>query len=224
MSRARRERKRRRAAACNRCEAEARRLTGTGELAYRYSIIWALVLEIALFSVLEPDSFFTTANAKSILGSQAILLLVALGLTVALAVNEFDLSIAGMVAFAQVLLGVFAVQEGWPLFPAVLATLTICAAIGLTTALLVVRVGVSSFIATLGMGTLLTGVAIRLADSATIPNIPRALTDAASSELLGLQLVFWYGLAAAALLWFVFTQLPLAAGCTSPALTRKQLV
>ncbi len=198
------------AAAATKIRIPGRRvLAGTGEFAYRYSIIWALVLEIALFSVLVPDSFFTTANAQSILGSQAVLLLVALGLTVALAANEFDLSIAGMVAFAQVLVGVLAVEQGWPLGLAVLATLIICSAVGLASGLLVVRLGVSSFIATLGMGTLLTGIAIRLADSATIPNIPNALTDVASSELLGLQLVFWYGLAAAAILWFVFAQMPL---------------
>lgn len=186
-----------------------RRPRRVGEIAYRYSIVWALILEIALFTALEPNSFFTSANAQSILGSQAVLLLVAIGLTVTLAVNEFDLSIAGMVAFSQVLMGVLAVEQGWPLGLAVLATLIVCTAIGLVTAVLVVRVGVSSFITTLGMGTLLTGVAIRLADSATIPGVPVALTDVASSEFLGLQLVFWYGLAATAALWFVLAQLPL---------------
>src|SRR5689334_9487516 len=60
------------------------------DILYRYSVLWALVLESVVFSILRPQSFFTAANGQSILGSQAILLIVALGLTIPLAVNEFD--------------------------------------------------------------------------------------------------------------------------------------
>jgi len=175
---------------------------------YRYSVVWALLLMIVLFSVLEPDAFVTSANAKSILGSQAILLIVALGLTIPLAVNEFDLSIGAVVGFAQVVLAVLTVNHGWALGPAVIVSMLAALAIGAINAFLVVKIGVSSFIATLGMGTLLGGLAIRLTDSAVIPGIPALVSDIASTEFLGVQAVFWYGVVLAALLWYVLKFTP----------------
>lgn len=179
---------------------------GVTDLLYTYSILWALLLEVLVFSLLEPNSFFTTANLHSILGSQAMLLMVAIGLTVPLAVNEFDLSIGSMVSFSQVLLGALAVKSGWPLLPAILATVAACALVGLVNAILVVRVGVGSFIATLGSGTLLMGLAILITNSQPIAEIPAALTTISTNQIFGIQLVFWYGLAGVFVLWYVLSQ------------------
>jgi len=179
------------------------------DLLYSYSVVWALIAEIIFFSVLRPDSFFTVANAQSILGSQAVLLIIALGLTIPLAVNEFDLSIGAVASFSQVILGWLAVYHHWPLGPAVLVALGLCVVVGLVNAALVVRIGVGAFIATLAMGTLLTGVAIKITDSQPIPNIPTTLVQLSGNTLLGLQLVFWYGLAEAIVLWYVLAKTPL---------------
>lgn len=179
------------------------------DVLYTYSVLWALVVEVAVFSALSPNGFFTIANAQSILGSQAILLVVALALTIPLAANEFDLSIGAMVGFSQVILGALCVQQGWPLVPAILATLALCAVVGLINAFIVVRVGVGAFIATLAMGTLLTGIGLKISNSAPISGIPNPLVTAATTEFLGLQLVFWYGLIGTVVLWYVLAQTPL---------------
>ena len=185
--------------------AVSRRAVG---LVYNYSVFWALVAEVVVFSLLRPHSFFTTANAQSILGSQAILLVVALGLTIPLAVNEFDLSIGAMVGFSEVILGALTVQQHWALVPAVIATLTICAAIGLINAVLVVRIGVGAFIATLAMGTVLIGVATRITNDQPIPGIPQTLTTITTNTFLGIELVFWYALIGTIILWYVLSQTP----------------
>lgn len=180
-----------------------------GDLLYNYSVLWALLIEIAVFSILEPHTFFTTQNAQSILGSQAVLLLVALGLTIPLAVNEFDLSIGSMVVLSQIVMASLIVNQGWALVPAIIAGVAACAALGGVNAFLVVRVGVSSFITTLGMSTLVLGLVIKISNSSPIAGVPSDLVSIAGNKLLGLQLVFWYGLAAAALLWFVLGRTPL---------------
>lgn len=183
-----------------------RRLT---DLLYSYSVLWALIVECAVFSILRPQSFFTTANAQSLLGSQAILLVVALGLTIPLAVNEFDLSVGAMVGFSEVILGTLTVQQHWALIPAIIATLSLCACVGLINAILVVRVGVGAFIATLAMGTVLIGVATKITNDEPITGIPQALVSFASNTFLGIELVFWYGLAGTIVLWYVLSQTPL---------------
>lgn len=179
------------------------------DLIYNYSVLWALLAEVAVFSILRPDSFFTTANAQSILSSQAILLIVALGLTIPLAVNEFDLSIAAIVGFSQVMLGTLTVDQGWPLIPAIVAALALCGLIGLINALLVVRIGVGAFIATLAMGTVLTGIGIKITNGTAITGISPTLVNVTSTKFLGLELVFWYGVAGTAVLWYVLSQTPL---------------
>jgi ribose transport system permease protein len=180
-----------------------------GDAVYTYSVLWALAIEIAIFSILEPDTFFTTDNAQSILGSQAVLLIVALGLTIPLAVNEFDLSIGAMVVVSQIVMAALVLNEGWALVPAVVAGVAACTFLGAVNAFFVVRVGVSSFITTLGMSTLAIGIAIKISNSGPIAGVTDTLVDVASTELLGLQLVFWYGLAAAVALWFVLSRTPL---------------
>jgi ribose transport system permease protein len=185
--------------------AGSRRAVG---LLYNYSVLWALVVEVVIFSLLRPHSFFTTANAQSILGSQAILLVVALGLTIPLAVNEFDLSVGAMVGFSEVILGALTVQQHWALVPAVIATVALCAGVGLINAILVVRIGVGAFIATLAMGTVLIGIATRITNDQPIPGIPQTLTSITASKFLGIELVFWYALVGTFVLWYVLSQTP----------------
>lgn len=178
------------------------------DLGYRYSVVWALLVVVLVFSVLEPDSFFTFANLQSILGSQAVLLLIALGLTVPLAANEFDLSVGAMAGFSQVIVGALTVNEGWPLLAALLVTLGVCLTIGVLNAVFVIKVGINSFITTLAMGSVLTGVALKMTDASIILDLPRPLITAAATQFLGIQLVFWYALAATIVIWYVLTWTP----------------
>lgn len=180
-----------------------------GNLAYTYSVVWSLIAVIVVFSLLEPDTFFTTTNAQSILGSQAVLLILSIGLIVPLTTNEFDLSIGAMAAFSQVLLGQFTAKNEWPLLPSLVLVILICAAIGAFTATIVVKLGVASFVSTLGVGTLLDGLSIRITNSATIPNLPDALVTIASTKVLGIQAVFWYGTVLVIVAWYVYRHTPL---------------
>lgn len=176
---------------------------------YRYSVIWALLVLIAVFGALAPGTFLSAANARSILGSQAILLIIALGLTVCLTVNEFDLSIGSTAGLSQVVFGTLAVQLGWNAVLAILVAIAVGVLVGLVNSLIVVRLGVSSFITTLGMSALLDGLAIKISNSATIPGIPDALVELATVRILGLQAVFWMGLLATVALWYVLRLTPL---------------
>lgn len=176
---------------------------------YRYSVIWALLVLVVVFGALAPSTFLSAANARSILGSQAILLIIALGLTVCLTVNEFDLSIGSTAGLSQVVFGTLAVKLGWNPALAVLAAVVVGVVVGLVNSLVAVRLGVSSFITTLGMSALLDGLSVKISNSATIPGIPDALVEVASVRILGLQAVFWIGLLATVVLWYVLRLTPL---------------
>lgn len=188
--------------------APARRLDPV-RLAERYGLIllWAII--VLIFSLLAPKTFPTVANFSTIFGTQAVLLVLALGLIISLSVGEFDLSVAATMGFATILVALLSAQDHWPLLAAIVATIAAGVAIGAVNALLVVRGGISSFVVTLGIGTLLTGLGYGMSNSETIGGIPSGLVTAASKQFLDLPLAFYYGLALCIVLWYVFNYVPL---------------
>ncbi|MGH9065412.1 MAG: ABC transporter permease [Acidimicrobiales bacterium] len=186
-----------------------RGLPSWGGLFERYGllVVWALV--VALFSGLSPSHFPTTVNFQTIFGTQAVLLVLTLGLLVSLTVSEYDLSVASLMGFSSVMVGELSAVLHLPMVVAVLGAVGCGLAIGAINAFLVVRVGVSSFIATLGTGTLLTGLSYGVSGSVTIGGIPGGLTAATNHQLGGLPLVFFYGVILCIIVWYVFSYTPL---------------
>lgn len=174
----------------------------------KYAVVVALVVIVVAFSIALPSTFFTGANFKQILLTQAVLVVLSLGLVLALAAAEFDLSIAATVGFSASFLAHLTVQSGWPVAPAVAATFLAALLIGSTNALFVVRFGVSSFITTLGSASVITGLATAITGSTTIGGIPSAITEPASKSLLGIGLPVFYALALAAIVWYFLEHTP----------------
>jgi ribose transport system permease protein len=175
----------------------------------RYSLLVALLVLIAVFSVLRPESFFSTTTLTSTLGIQASLALLALGVTVVLLVGEFDLSAAAVMGMSASLVAYLTTTAGYSVLSAVLIVLLAALVTGAVTAFFVVKVGIHSFIVTLGMGTVVTGMAIGLAGTTTIGGIPRGLTDVFRTRILGIEAAFFVMLAVALVGWVLLQKMPL---------------
>jgi ribose transport system permease protein len=179
------------------------------QLIGRYAVVLVLLAMIALFSLLRPETFFTGANFRSILVTESALVILAIGITVPLATGEFDLSIASMLGFAAGFLAWLTVVHEMNVVLAVALTFGCGLVVGLANAVFVVGFGVNSFIATLAMGTLVSGLALAVFGAETIAGIPPAITDFANVRILGLSLVFYLALALALVLWYVLEHTPL---------------
>jgi ribose transport system permease protein len=177
-------------------------------LSNRYGLVLIWLILIAFYSIKIPGLFFTAANFQTIFSSQAVLLILTLGLLPSFAAGEYDLSAAGVLGLAFVLVGWLNVVHGWPIVPACLAAVAAGLVIGAVNVLLVVFVGVESIVVTLGMGTLLAGAAIGV-NNLSIGGISPALVNFAGTQIFGLQLVFFYGLALTIAMWYVFSYTPL---------------
>lgn len=175
----------------------------------RYAVVLVLIAMVVAFSVLRPETFFTIGNFRTILITQSVLVILALGLTIALAAGEFDLSIASMLGFSGALVAYLSSEVGWPVAAAVLVSFLAALAIGIINGIFVVVFRVSSFITTLGMGTLILGLALAITGSTVIGNLPAAITDPARAELFGLDLPVFYAVIFALVLWYVFEHTPL---------------
>ena len=171
-------------------------------------LVIAWIVVVAFFWIVRPGDYFSWANFQSIFGSQAVLLILTLGLLVSLTAGEFDLSFAGVMSVSLVLVGYLNVLHHWPITLAVAGALTAGLIIGLFHAYVIVHLGVDSIVVTLGTGTLLAGISIGI-NTNTTAGISPALVDVARTQVLGLPLAFYYGLALTALVWYVFTYTPL---------------
>jgi ribose transport system permease protein len=125
-----------------------------------WGLLILLVLLIIGFSILKPDTFPTAFNFRSILSNKSIQALLALAVLIPMTANHFDLSSGFMLGIAQVLAIGLQSRSGqalsWPIASLLVLLLGVC--VGFANGLMVTRVGMDSFIATLGMGTILYGL------------------------------------------------------------------
>jgi ribose transport system permease protein len=124
----------------------------------------ALVLLSAIFTLLAPQTFPSPANIRNILSQTSVLAFLATGVTFVLLVGEIDLSVANMAVLSGVLSALMFVGQPIKLPPfgefvigqddqlvCMVVAIGLCAFLGLVSGVLIARLGVPSFIATLGV-------------------------------------------------------------------------
>ena len=181
-------------------------------LAQRLALPVAWLLVAVAFGALEPDTFLTTANLRTILGSQAVLAVVTLAccslsprVTTTFRSRRWSRSAAMLVAVLNVQEGCPPGGRRWWRSPPGRSRR---AANGALVALL----EVDSFITTLGSGAFISGVVLWMSDSNTIGGISQSLIDPVVGwELLGLPLAFYYALALCTIVWYALEFTP--GGC-----------
>jgi ribose transport system permease protein len=174
----------------------------------RYALIGVWLVLIAVFSLLLPDTFFTGRNFRIIFGSQTILLVLTLGLVIALAVSEFDLSVGAVLSFAFQTTVILNVVVGLPIGWTVLIVVLAAVLFGGLNAMVIVFVGVHSIIATLASATLLTGFVQLISDNKIVTGVSGNLLAVTNTRLLGLPLLSYYGLGFCFFIWYVLQHTP----------------
>lgn len=175
----------------------------------RFSLPLVWVLVIAVFSALRPETFFTWANMSTILGSQAVLVVLALALIIPLTSGDYDLSIAAVLTLTAMIIAQLNAVHQWPIVLAALVAVAVAALVGLMNGLIIVYFGIDSLIVTLGTSTLLQGVILWISDSNTVSGISQSLVDwVIMKRLLGVPMCFWYGLILCAIIWFFLESTP----------------
>ncbi|GGH33620.1 ABC transporter permease [Microbacterium album] len=181
------------------------------KLLERYAMPLLTVLVFAFFAFFPPSSsaFPTVNNLNVILGSQAVVALVAIAALFPLVCGYFDFSLGATAAVAQVLCAGLMAHWGLPLPLAIIIPILVGTLIGTVNGFLVTRLGMSPFVTTLGMGMLLGGITIWYTGGQTIiSGIDPAIFVFGSTRWFGLPVVFFITLAVAAVAWYFFTHTP----------------
>src|SRR2546429_6466304 len=119
----------------------------------------ALIAIILIFSLLSPN-FLQFDNVTGILIATAVNGILALGVTCVIITGGIDLSIGTVMTLAAVMTGTFATVWQLPLPLAVVAGVGTGALAGLVNGVLIAKLKIPSFIATLGMLNVAKGLAL----------------------------------------------------------------
>jgi len=160
------------------------------DLLIRNAMVVVLLLVMAYFSY-ESARFATVANVRTILIAAAPFALVALGQTLVILTGGIDLSVGSVIAVsamtaAKIVLG--HPERLWLALGAAIAVGILC---GLINGLLVSRLNVPPFVATLGMMTAASGAAFVIGDGAPINGLPAEFGRIANTRVLGFPAPVW---------------------------------
>ena len=175
----------------------------------RFSGLYLGALFIVVFGIWTPDTFLTTSTLHSVAAQQAVTGMVALAILIPLAAGLYDLSVGACANVCGILAVVLMNNEGWAMLPAAGAGVALGVAIGFTNAFIVVKLGVNSFIATLGMGSVLAATQVIVSsNSQPIPPSSTAWNDLTQTDVFGFQIVVVYLLGLALILWWLTAHTP----------------
>jgi ribose transport system permease protein len=172
------------------------------------SALYVFVVIFVVFSLWVPETFPTWDTWKALLDSQAVTALLAIGLVVALSAGAFELAIGAELGFGAILVAWFLSKQGVPIVPAIALTVLAGAVVGLINGLLVVRARIDSFIATLGISSILLAMIAWVSSSQQILGLSQGFQDIGTTEILGITLPVYIMLAVALAVWYVLERTP----------------
>lgn len=175
----------------------------------KYSLVIIWILMIVVLKVLIPNNINPMAALRAVLGQQTPIIFLGLGVVITMAVGEFDLSFAGIFGISAVAVPSFVVLYHWAYPIAVLGALIIALVCGLVNALLIVKVGISSVVVTLGVASAAGGLGYWISGETTVSGLDPKLAVIAVGNFMHLPFIFWYGVVLTSIVAYVMSATPL---------------
>jgi ribose/xylose/arabinose/galactoside ABC-type transport system permease subunit len=179
------------------------RLSG---LARRHGVLLVFILLVACIFVSQP-TFGTYQNLTNVLQQNSVIGIIACGMTFAIILGGFDLSVGSVTALASVVgatlmidLGTFGIPIG------IVGALVSCLLVGMTNGWLIAYLGVNPFVATLGTMTVVRGLIYVATNASPRFGVPYSFTTLGLGRLLGIPNAAILFLLVALLLGFVLHQ------------------
>ena len=131
---------------------------------------------LILYFALASDFFLNARNFQRLATDSATLMIVAAGMTLVILLVEIDLSVGAVTALLAVVMAqIMAGGAPWPV--AVAAALALSTAIGTLSGAITVLGGIHSFVTTLGMNAVATGLAYILTGSISVAILDETFLD-----------------------------------------------
>ena len=148
-------------------------------------IIGTIAVFIIFIFLASDSGMFSSQGVMNWSIVSAQFMIIAVGACLLMIAGEFDLSVGSMIGFAGMLIAIFGVTFGWPMWMAILLTFAICISIGALNGFICIRTGLPSFIVTLAFLFILRGFTIFLPQTIERKTIIGGIREAAEGDWLG---------------------------------------
>ena len=157
-------------------------------------VVAGLIIIWTVFTSLNPV-FLSADNLVNLLFDCSTVGVISLGIVCVLMVGQIDLSVGSMSGFASALVGMLWVNHGWPVLLAIVAAIVVGAVVGALYALLLNRLGMPSFVATLAGLLAILGMQLYVLGATGSINLPYGSTMVNLGQLIIIPAVVSYLLA-----------------------------
>jgi ribose transport system permease protein len=154
----------------------------------RFGMVWVLIAVIIAAQIIYPG-FLEWGNVKNVLSQNAQVGIIAVGMTFVMIAGGFDLSVGAILASAAVFYADMA--NRMPFWIAFILAVLLGVAMGAVNGLIVTRLKVNPFVATLGTASIFGGGAFLYSKSAPILNNKEGFEKLGQSEVAGLPASVW---------------------------------
>lgn len=166
-----------------------KRLNGK-DLFNKYGILMVFLILFVLLTVIT-NTFFTSRNLINVLKQVSINGIISVGMMCVLLTGGIDLSVGSIVALSGIVATTFAHPGEYPVIVPVILGILAGAACGVVNGTLVAFLNLPAFIATLGMLSVASGVALVLSKGRPISNLSDQFRYIGGGTILGLPILIY---------------------------------
>lgn len=163
-------------------------------------IVIIIAMAIATPFFLKPRNLLNILLQTSMTGVSAA------GMTIIILMADIDLSVGAMAAFAGVFAAKLQVDYSWSTLPAVGIPIVLCFAVGIIVGIVVAKLGVHSFVATLGALSIMEGISFVITNGNPISGLRKPFDFIGQGTIAGFPLPAAIMLVILITTWFLLTQ------------------
>lgn len=157
----------------------------------RNGMLYIAIITVAiLFSIIAPG-FFTVENLKAVLESMAVVCVMGLGVTFVLTIGEIDISNGAMLSVPACIMAVL-LRAGAPLIISLGIGLISTLFLGFLNGFITIKVGLPSFITTLGVSGIAMGISRIVTASTPVAVKNELILNLFGKEMFGVpKIILW---------------------------------
>lgn len=144
------------------------------------------LLALCLFLSFTSDTFLTLRNILNVMDQITVIGVMALGMTLVILLGGIDLSVGSVLALSGMVLGYLGNNLGLPFALGIVVALMVSALCGAVSGLMITRLNMPAFIATLAMMSIARGIASIITDGQQIVGFPDWFSSLAITRHFGL--------------------------------------
>ncbi|SKA17729.1 ABC transporter permease [Consotaella salsifontis] len=162
------------------------------------------LIALCTFLAFTSDTFLTLRNFLNVMDQITVIGVMAIGMTLVILLGGIDLSVGSVLALSGMVLGYLGNYLGWPFGLGIVAALVVSALCGVVSGLMITKLNMPAFIATLAMMSIARGIASIITDGQQIVGFPDWFSSLAIIRHFGLLSATVAAMVVLTIVFFVF--------------------